>query len=124
MSYTPTEWKSGDIVTSEKLNKLEQGVANGGGNILVVEEADGQLTETYKDIVDALYTTGVILEIKTHDPELTALYRVVNYGHLQGEEEGEAYDYYTLEFFSGTASSSHTKNYAADTVDDYPINDD
>lgn len=26
MSYTPTEWASGDIVTSQKLNKLENGV--------------------------------------------------------------------------------------------------
>ena len=27
MSYTPTEWKTGDIVTSQKLNKLENGLA-------------------------------------------------------------------------------------------------
>lgn len=31
MSYIPTEWKTGDIVTAEKLNKLEEGVASGGG---------------------------------------------------------------------------------------------
>lgn len=29
MSYTPTEWVTGDIVTAEKLNKLENAVANG-----------------------------------------------------------------------------------------------
>lgn len=28
MSYTPTEWAKGDVVTSAKLNKLEQGVAD------------------------------------------------------------------------------------------------
>ena len=28
MAYTPTVWTSGDIVTSTKLNKLENGVAN------------------------------------------------------------------------------------------------
>ena len=28
MAYEPTSWKSGDVVTSAKLNKLEQGVAN------------------------------------------------------------------------------------------------
>lgn len=26
MAYTPTEWKRGDVVTSAKLNKLEEGV--------------------------------------------------------------------------------------------------
>ena len=30
MSYEPTNWKSGDVVTSAKLNKLEQGVSGGG----------------------------------------------------------------------------------------------
>lgn len=32
MAYTPTEWASGDIVTSAKLNKLEQGVADAGSS--------------------------------------------------------------------------------------------
>lgn len=32
MSYEPTVWKTGDIVSSEKLNKLENGVANSGGD--------------------------------------------------------------------------------------------
>lgn len=38
MTYEPTEWKTGDVVTSAKLNKLEQGVADasGGGGVLVV----------------------------------------------------------------------------------------
>lgn len=26
-TYTPTEWKSGDVVTSKKLNKIEEGLA-------------------------------------------------------------------------------------------------
>jgi hypothetical protein len=31
MSYTPTTWQTGDTITAEKLNKLENGVANAGG---------------------------------------------------------------------------------------------
>jgi len=31
MAYTPTEWKSGDVITAEKLNNLENGVASAGG---------------------------------------------------------------------------------------------
>lgn len=31
MAYVPTEWKTGDIVTAAKLNKLEEAVANAGG---------------------------------------------------------------------------------------------
>lgn len=28
MAYTPTQWNTGDIITAEKMNKLEQGVKN------------------------------------------------------------------------------------------------
>ena len=31
MSYTPTIWAKGDIVTAEKLNNIEQGILNAGG---------------------------------------------------------------------------------------------
>lgn len=30
MAYEPTEWKNGDIITAEKLNKIENGIANNG----------------------------------------------------------------------------------------------
>ena len=36
MAYEPTVWKSGDTVTSAKLNKMEQGIANAGGSEVVV----------------------------------------------------------------------------------------
>lgn len=48
MSYEPTNWKSGDVVTSAKLNKLEQGVADaGGGNVLVVHITDDEGLDGY-----------------------------------------------------------------------------
>lgn len=28
MAYTPTQWNDGDLITAEKMNKLEQGVQN------------------------------------------------------------------------------------------------
>ena len=31
MSYTPTTWVNGDTITAAKLNKMEQGIADGGG---------------------------------------------------------------------------------------------
>ena len=43
MAYTPTVWKTGDIVSSEKLNKLENGVADLGEHI--AEETDDWLEE-------------------------------------------------------------------------------
>lgn len=44
MAYEPTTWKSGDVVTSAKLNKLEQGVA---GSVFVVTLLYDDATSTY-----------------------------------------------------------------------------
>jgi len=35
MSYTPTVWKTGDIITAERMNHLEDGVSNSNGAGLV-----------------------------------------------------------------------------------------
>lgn len=43
MSYTPTNWVTGDVVTAEKLNKIEQGIAGsstGGGAFVVTFTAE------------------------------------------------------------------------------------
>lgn len=55
MSYTPTEWKSGDTVTSAKLNKMEAGIAEGcSGGVLVVNSSnDGTLDKTWVEIYEA-----------------------------------------------------------------------
>lgn len=53
MSYEPTVWKDGDLVTSAKLNKLEQGVANCGGILIVHADENGRLDKTWQEIYDA-----------------------------------------------------------------------
>lgn len=58
MSYTPHTWQSGETVTAEKLNVLEQGVAGAGGGVFVIRVVlDGQtvhLDKTWQEIRDAL----------------------------------------------------------------------
>lgn len=34
MAYEPTVWRDGDTITTARLNKLEQGVAEGGGTLI------------------------------------------------------------------------------------------
>ena len=52
MSYTKTTWSDGDVITAQKLNKLENGVAN-AGSILIVHENDGTLDKTWQEICDS-----------------------------------------------------------------------
>lgn len=62
MSYTPTEWKAGDTVTSAKLNKIEQGIAN---NIMILHETEvngeGVLDKTVEEIVEAIQNKIVFI---------------------------------------------------------------
>ena len=73
MEYTPTEWKSGDIITAEKLNKLEEGVASAGdgsgdsNEFIITASRDSQynlvMDKTF-DEVEAAYDSGKILKVK------------------------------------------------------------
>ena len=56
MSYEPTTWKDGDLVTSAKLNKLENGVAAAGGASILIANIDietNTLDKTWQEIHDA-----------------------------------------------------------------------
>jgi hypothetical protein len=48
MTYVPTEWRTGDIVTADKLNHAEQGIADahsgGGGGVYVVSADNTTMT--------------------------------------------------------------------------------
>lgn len=61
MAYTPTEWQSGDIVTSAKLNKIEEGIAAGGA--VIITDNGTQLDKTYAEIY-ALVNSGTPCYIK------------------------------------------------------------
>ena len=58
MSYIPTTWKAGDVVTSEKLNKMEQGIsgaAGSGGTMFVTLNTDtGALDKTWSELATAV----------------------------------------------------------------------
>lgn len=56
MSYNPTQWSAGDIVTSAKLNKIEQGISDNGVleiNVIFNEETgEPRLDKTWQEIYD------------------------------------------------------------------------
>lgn len=137
MSYTPTQWKAGDTVTSAKLNKMEQGIA-GGANILIAQiiettqEADdggssgpelrsaststdsvptARLDKTAREILDADFTfiTG----------EYTAgmiTYR--DFAYVAGISQNLETGAYQFAVFMGT--DGELNSFIAETEDDYP----
>lgn len=60
MAYEPTQWRSGDTITSERLNKMEQGIAGGGSGefyalhttltVTPAETEGGNITATFSNV--------------------------------------------------------------------------
>lgn len=51
MSYTPTTWTTGDTITASALNKIEQGIADGGGGgATIITDSSGTLDKTFAEI--------------------------------------------------------------------------
>lgn len=77
MSYTKTNWQSGDVITAEKLNNIERGIedASGGGsnNIIYV------VFNEYGFQVGSNYTGAELLNMVT-DPNiaLEAVYKDID----------------------------------------------
>lgn len=58
MSYTPTNWNTGDTITASALNKIENGIANAGGamicNLAYSDDlGEPALDKTVQEIYDA-----------------------------------------------------------------------
>ena len=69
MSYTPTEWKSGDTITSAKLNKIEEGISNSNITIQITwdESSVGHLNRTWAELNTAI-EKGLIWLLEDYHP--------------------------------------------------------
>ena len=63
MAYTKTNWKDGDVISAEKMNKIEQGIedagsSGGSGNVLVVDVSTATFGEMYQAVQDGKAVLG------------------------------------------------------------------
>ena len=77
MSYEPTNWQAGDTVTSAKLNKMEQGIANGGIRIVHVIDT-GEINETTDNSIMRLDITPNDLKNMLNNGQLPILYEEIS----------------------------------------------
>lgn len=54
MAYTPTQWNTGDTITASAMNKIEQGIADGGGGAVIINDTNGTLDKTYAEIYELI----------------------------------------------------------------------
>ena len=55
MSYTPTNWQTGDTVTAEKLNKMEQGIEENAGYWIPLQYSSGTFSVPVGKVHEVLY---------------------------------------------------------------------
>lgn len=66
MSYTKQTWADGDIITANKLNHIEDGIASAGGgitiaNILVTSMTTGRCEYTYEELSEKVNNGETVL---------------------------------------------------------------
>lgn len=114
MSYEPNEWKAGDIVTSAKLNKMEQGIANGTLVVNLTWSSDNTVAtmdKTWQQIYDA--DSVVILDRYENDTDLIV-------GHLFLKKVEHTGSLWTITTSSPDSLASDTM-FEAETANSYPV---
>lgn len=70
MAYTKQTWNTGDVITAEKLNHMEDGIGSGGISVITITltDADGGGFEassetSYADALSAMISGAVIFRL-------------------------------------------------------------
>lgn len=117
MSYTPTEWKTGDVVTSAKLNKLEQGVADSSGVLVVTvtDASDGEnkvCDKTAGEMAAALENGGIIFRTTVLSEDGAGGYQYTPLLSAMGADDETYYSFITgfdtvMLSFTATSASEY-----------------
>lgn len=114
MSYTKTNWETGDTITAEKLNNLENGVA---GNVFVIGEETVDLTtkilnKTWKEILTAMSNGSLCMILETDTNYARADFLQIAF--MDDEDpQNITYSVSTIDHFA----------YSTDSENGYPISD-
>ena len=116
MAYTKNTWQTGDVVTAEKLNNMENGIA--GASLVVNVDMTGTLDKTAKQIRDAAQSGVVSVVIPGGTAgSFSCLYFSLTAIMQNGEHEGEI----MLSFYDPTNDTLYS--FYAATENDYPVVD-
>lgn len=123
MSYEPTNWKTGDVVTSAKLNKLEQGVVNSGGFLKVTLSHDVQtqvdtMDKTWQEIHDALANGEYVILVNVYPEEHRASQlHIIEACYVPGLTSDSYYGVFAEQFSDNTFNLIR---FTCATANDYP----
>ena len=115
MSYEKQNWKNGDVITETKLNHMEDGIATGGGVLVVNSVYDEQtktatLDKTWQEIYDA--TLAIIVNDVNNDGTAIGIEYIMSFGSIGGT--------YSLTSLAVGLLGTKTATYTCNSADGYP----
>lgn len=126
MAYTKTNWVTGDVVTSEKLNKIEQGIVDAGPMIVHATKISDSSTvtitldKTFIELKTAFESGRDVKLIYTDSLDgMTGTDCGNMVSCAYGEQEGEFMGW--VFFTESTSSSWAASPFVASSESDYPI---
>ena len=115
MTYVKTDWETGDIITAEKLNNIENGVANIGAGVFFIDYTRTQgipqvttLTKTWNEIMNAV-TAGMCPVVKHNYGTSVVFTQVTDIGGEEG-----------VEYFVNMGISTNQMRLTCSDPDGYP----
>jgi len=106
MSYTSTTWVNGDVITAEKLNKLEGGVANAQWNSFLVtftnDNGSWSADKTLEECATA-YNAGKTMVAQVSGDELIPTTSVFSLSKAYSDDLDNYFHFSCLDVVSGTA---------------------
>lgn len=80
MAYTPTLWATGDVITAEKLNNMEQGIQQGMQQVyfvhgtLALDAQTATLDKTFAEMSEAVSGGAIIIAVIAFATGVTRAY--------------------------------------------------
>lgn len=111
MSYDKQTWTNGEVITADKMNHIEDGIANSGGGgssniIMRVSRTEGTKTyydKTWQEVYDAIADGQLVLVSEDVDvPQGVMLTMIVGVG---SGLDYDAYDTLETEYFADSSNS-------------------
>lgn len=125
MAYEPTNWKTGDVVTSAKLNKMEQGIAESGtfianyvyGDSTTLDKTMGEIREAINSGMNVVVTSDDSFDDPQYGYTSISRYQIMSYKEtVPTGSESEDVSTYEIEFNSGGS----VRVFAASALNEYP----
>lgn len=110
MSYEKQTWQTGEVITEQKLNHMEDGIAMGGVLIVHLDKTEGALDKTWQQIHDAARSKVVFIGNDDDDG--------MEHKLVQEVYTGRDNKYYVMAYKGLTAEA-----YVADSADGHPAPD-